>query len=120
VNDVLPDPVWPVLVLAAIQAADGVMCLKPVAFVAQCLTNVRFPQRFWFVLSPLKFAAALGLVVGSWLPYLGLVTSVALVAYFVIAVIMHIAARDLGRDLFVNASGMLLVCTATLVFALLV
>ena len=116
----LPDPVWPVLVLAAIQAADGVMCMKPAAFVAQCLTNVRFPQRFWFVLSPLKFAAALGLVVGSWLPYLGLVTSVALVAYFVIAVIMHIAAGDLGRDLFVNASGMLLVCTATLVFAFLV
>ena len=47
-------------------------------------------------------------------------TSIALVAYFVIAVTMHLAARDLGRDLFVNASGMLLVCTATLVFAFLV
>ena len=79
------------------------MCLKPVDFIASCLTNVRFPRRFWVVLSPLKFAAALGLVAGIWIPYLGLVTSVALVLYFVVAVIMHIRARDLGRDLFVNA-----------------
>lgn len=112
----LPDPIWPVVVLAAIQVADGVLCLRPVAFVARCLTNVRFPRRYWVVLSPVKFAAALGLVAGIWVPYLGLLTSVALVAYFVVAVSMHIAARDLGRDLFVNASGMLLLCLATLVY----
>jgi hypothetical protein len=112
---VLPDPIWPVLVLALIQVADGLMCLKPVDFVASCLTNVRFPRRFWVVLSPLKFAAALGLVGGIWIPGLGLVTSVALVLYFVVAVSMHIRARDLGRDLFVNALGMLAICVATLV-----
>jgi hypothetical protein len=43
------------------------------------------------------------------------VTSVALVLYFVVAVSMHIRARDLGRDLFVNALGMLAICVATLV-----
>jgi hypothetical protein len=95
----LPDPIWPVVVLAAIQVADGVMCLRPVAFVAQCLTNVRFPRRYWVVLSPVKFAAALGLLAGIWVPFLGLLTAVALVG-----------------DLFVNASGMLLLCLVTLVF----
>jgi uncharacterized membrane protein YkgB len=93
-----------------------VMCLRPVAFVAQCLTNVRFPRRYWVVLSPVKFAAALGLLAGIWVPFLGLLTAVALVGYFVVALSMHIAARDLGRDLFVNASGMLLLCLVTLVF----
>jgi len=115
----LPDPVWPVVLLAAIQLADAVLCIRPVDFVARCLTNVRFPRRYWVVLTPLKVAAALGLVAGIWVPYLGLVTSIALVLYFIIAVTMHVAARDLGRDLFVNATGMLVICLATLVYCFL-
>lgn len=110
-----PDPIWPVVVLAVIQLVDGLMCLRPVAFIARCLTTVRFPRRYWPVLPPLKFAAALGLVAGIWVPWLGLLTTIALVLYFAIAVTMHVAARDLGRDLFVNALGMLLICVATLV-----
>ena len=116
----LPDPIWPVVLLAVIQLADGVMCLKPVDFIARCLTNVRFPRRLWSWLSPLKFAAALGLLAGIWIPYLGAVTAAALVLYFVVAVTMHVRARDLGRDLFLNATGMLILCLATLVFAYLV
>ncbi len=116
----LPDPIWPVVVLAFIQVVDAALCLKPAGFIARCLTNVRFPRRGWRWLTPLKLAAALGLVVGIWVPYLGLVTAVALVAYFVVAVTMHVRARDLGRDLFVNATGMLLICLAALVFCFLV
>ena len=59
---------------------------------------------------PVKFAAAAGLVAGIWIPYLGTVTSLALVAYFVVAIGAHVRARDFGRNLFVNATGMLLVC----------
>ncbi|HYI56068.1 MAG TPA: DoxX family protein [Microlunatus sp.] len=116
----LPEPIWPVVLLAVIQLADGIMCLKPVDFIARCLTNVRFPRRFWGWLSPLKFAAALGLLAGIWIPYLGVVTATALVLYFVVAVSMHVRAHDLGRDLFLNATGMLLICLATLVFSFLV
>ena len=116
----LPEPVWPVVLLAVIQLVDGVMCLKPVGFIARCLTNVRFPRQYWRWLSPLKFAAALGLTAGIWVPYLGAVTCAALVLYFVVAVTMHVRARDLGRDLFLNATGMLLICIATLVFACLI
>ncbi|MGH1562982.1 DoxX family protein [Mumia sp. DW29H23] len=108
-ND-LPDPVWPVVVLAVIQLADAVFCLKPLPFVRECLTDVRFPRRWWPVLTPLKLAAAAGLVAGIWVPYLGLVTTLALVAYFVAAIAAHLRARDLGRNLFVNATGMLVIC----------
>jgi hypothetical protein len=59
-------------------------------------------------------------VAGIWIPYLGAVTCAALVLYFVVAVTMHVRARDLGRDLFLNATGMLLICLATLVFSFLV
>lgn len=116
----LPDPIWPVVVLAVIQLVDAALCLKPAGFVASCLTNVRFPRRGWRWLTPLKLAAALGLVAGIWIPGLGLATSIALVAYFVVAVTMHVRARDFGRDLFVNATGMLLICLAVLVFCFLV
>lgn len=115
----LPEPVWPVVVLAAIQLVDGLLCLRPAPFVARCLENVRFPRRFWGLLSPLKFAAAAGLLAGLAVPFLGVVTTAALVLYFVVAVVLHVTARDLGRDLFVNATGMLAICLSTLMVSFL-
>ncbi|GIF98967.1 DoxX family protein [Catellatospora citrea] len=109
----LPDPAWPVVVLALIQVVDGVLCVKPARFVAACLEGVRFPRRWWRLLPPLKFAAAAGLIAGVWVPPLGALTCAALVAYFVVAITMHIAARDFGRYLFVNAAGMLTLSVAT-------
>ena len=108
----LPDPEWPVVVLAAISAVDGLLCIKPAAFIAACFEDVRWPRRLWWLMPPVKFAAAAGLVAGIWIPYLGTVTSLALVAYFVMAIGAHVRARDFGRNLFVNATGMLLVCLA--------
>lgn len=109
-------PWWPLAVLAVIQAGDAVLCLRPVRFVAQCLEDVGFPRRYWRVLTPLKLAAAAGLVLGIWVPPLAVLTAAALVAYFLVAIGMHIRARDLGRNLFLNATGMLAVCAAVLGF----
>jgi hypothetical protein len=108
-----PDPVWPVLALAAIQVVDGLLCLKPVSFIAQCFDDVHWPRRLWWVMPPLKFTAAVGLLAGLWVPYLAALTCGALVVYFVVAIGMHVAARDFGRNLFVNATGMLAICIAT-------
>ena len=110
----LPDPTWPVLVLAAISAGDAVLCLKPVGFIAQCFTAVGFPRRYWPVMPLIKFAAAAGLLAGVWVPVLGVLTTACLVLYFIVAIAMHIRMRDFGRNLFVNATGMLSICTATL------
>jgi len=115
----LPDPIWPVVVLAAICLLDAIICIKPVAFIARCWDDVHWPRRYWRFMAPIKFAAAAGLVIGIWLPVLGIVTAVALVVYFIVAVAMHIRARDLRRN-FVSASGMLLICVAVLVVCFLV
>ena len=115
----LPDPIWPVIVLAVIQLVDGVISWKPVPFVAKCFEDVGFPRRWWWILPPIKFAAVAGLVAGIWIPYLGFVTCLALIAYFVVAIGMHIAARDFGRNLFVNATGMLVICIATALWSFL-
>lgn len=116
----LPDPAWPVIVLAVITFGDAIICLKPVPFIADCFNDVNFPQRYWRAVPVVKFAAAAGLIAGLWLPGLGLVTSVALVVYFIVAITMHLRARDLGRNLFANATGMLLICLAVLIFSFLV
>lgn len=108
----LPDPAWPMVALAVIQLADAACCVRPVAFVRRCLEHVRFPRRAWWLLPPLKMAAAGGLLLGLVVPFLGLLTVLALVGYFVVAIWMHVRARDFGRDLFVNATGMLLLCAA--------
>jgi hypothetical protein len=107
------DPWWPLVALAAVQLADAALCVKPVGFVRDCLTDVGFPRRFWPALTPLKLAAAAGLVLGIWLAPLAVLTGAALVAYFLVAIAMHLRARDFSRNLFVNASGMLLVCLTT-------
>jgi hypothetical protein len=58
-------------------------------------------------------------VIGIWVESLALLTSVCLVGYFVIAITMHIRARDFGRNLFVNATGMLIISVALLIFVAL-
>ncbi|MFV9634171.1 DoxX family protein [Mycobacterium neumannii] len=108
------DPWWPLAALALVQVVDGALCVAPVGFIRECLQDVRFPRRFWSILPPLKMAAAAGLIIGIWVPPLAFLTCVALTCYFVVAITMHIRARDLGRNLFVNATGMLALCvTAT-------
>lgn len=112
----LPDPTWPVLILAFISATDAVLCLKPVAFIARCFSDMGFPRRYWRLPPIVKFAATAGLLAGIWLPVLGAVTTACLIAYFIVAIGIHIRARDLGRNLFLNATGMLTICVATLGF----
>jgi hypothetical protein len=109
---------WPLAALAAIQLTDAALCWKPVGFIRDCLNDVRFPRRFWRVLPPLKIASAAGLLIGIWFPPLAVLTCAALVCYFIVAITMHIRARDFGRNLFVNASGMLALCTAALGFVI--
>lgn len=115
-----PEPIWPMLVLAAISLVDGILCVKPVRFIAECFTDVKFPRKYWSLIPPIKFAATAGLVAGVWIPGLGILTTACLIVYFVVAISMHIRAGDFGRNLFVNATGMLLTCIAVLIFCFLV
>ncbi|MEV4127183.1 DoxX family protein [Nocardia sp. NPDC049707] len=112
-----PDLLWPVLVLAFIQFGDAIMCIKPFQFIADCFEGVNWPRRFWWVMSPIKFAAGAGLILGLWVPYLTAVTCAALVLYFLIAIGMHVAAQDFGRNLFLNAAAMFVICVGAAVLA---
>ena len=93
--------------------------IRPLPFIAECFENVGFPRRYWWMAPPIKFAAAAGLIAGLWVPHLGVVTTIALVLYFLIAIGMHVRARDFGRNLFLNATGMLLICAFALIVSFL-
>lgn len=118
IND-LPDPWWPVVLLAVIQIGDAAMCFRPAGFIAQCFTDVGLPRALWPVMPWVKVAATAGLVAGLWVPYVGALTSAALVVYFVCAVSAHIRARDIGRNLILNASLSLVLCVAVFGFCFL-
>ena len=107
------DPTWPLFVLAAIQLVDAAICVKPITPVAACFDDVGFPRRLWWVFTPIKAAAAVGLLVGVWVPEIGLAACIGLVLYFVLAIGAHVRARDFGRNLFVNAIGMLVLTVGT-------
>ncbi|MBO0678339.1 DoxX family protein [Mycolicibacterium sp. S2-37] len=114
-----PDPQWPIVVLAVVQFVDALLCIKPAAFIADCFAAVHWPRRLWWLMPPIKFAASAGLVLGLWIPYLAALTCAALVVYFLCAIAAHVRARDLGRNLFLNATGMLALCVATGVYCFL-
>jgi hypothetical protein len=95
----IPDPVWAAPALAAFQFVDAAFAWRPMRFVQQCFEDVRVPHHYWWVFTPIKFAAGVGLLAGLWIPYLGAITAAALVVYFVLAVWSHVRVRDIGRNL---------------------
>ncbi|MEV0697276.1 DoxX family protein [Saccharopolyspora sp. NPDC050389] len=112
------EPWWPLAVLAVVQFGDAIMCIKPMAFIRQCLEDVGFPEQYWWLLPALKIAATAGLIIGIWFRPLAILTCAALVLYFLIAFASHVRMKDFGRNLFLNCTGMLAACIAALVFSI--
>lgn len=52
------------------------------------------------LLGTVEILGALGLLVGIWIPILGLLASIGFVLYFLGAVFAHIRARDSAKDIF--------------------
>lgn len=102
------DPTWPVIALAIVTFLDGLACVPPIDFIREAQDRVHAPDWMRRVIPWVKFAAVAGLVVGLWVPAIGLLTTAGLVAYFVIATAMHVRARDTVTNTF-GAVAMLIV-----------
>lgn len=89
------------VLLAAFQAVDAAMCVKPIPYIAKCLDDVGYPQQGRWVFPVVKAAGAVGLIGGTRFPGLARLTLVMLTIYFSLAVGAHIRVRDLG----VNAAS---------------
>lgn len=113
--ELIPDPWWIPLVLAAALSFDVVASLRPPGFIRDCLDGVGFPRDWWWTLIVIKTLAVAGLVAGIWVPGVGLAANVGVVAYFLCAVAAHIRARFLGRAFWLNCLGLLVLALGTLV-----
>jgi hypothetical protein len=80
--------------LAAMQAADAAVCVRPSGPIKTSLEKVGLPQQIWWVLPVVKSASAVGLVGGIRWPALGRLTAFMLAVYFALAVGAHIRVRD--------------------------
>jgi hypothetical protein len=78
---------------------------------------VGVPFQYFPHLAACELAGALGLVLGIWLPWVGLAASGGLVLYFVGAIISHLRVGDIKG--IGPAAFMLMVAAATLAFRVL-
>ena len=82
------------IVLIVFQIGDAIACIGPIAPIRNALDAIDCPPRVRRVLPFVKLESAIGLTIGLWVPILGALTIVALVAYFLVAISFHLRARD--------------------------
>jgi len=57
--------------------------------------TVGVPLKYFPLLAACEFAGALGLVVGIWVPVIGIAAGIGLVLYFVGAIVSHLRVGDI-------------------------
>ncbi|MEU6231517.1 DoxX family protein [Kitasatospora sp. NPDC047058] len=83
-----------VTVLAAVMAGfSGWSVFARAAYVVQPLAEYGVPQPWWNLLGAAKAAGALGLLVGLFVPVIGVLAAVGLVLYFAGAAVTVLRAR---------------------------
>jgi hypothetical protein len=83
------------LLLAALLLATAIRKLTHAQSVVETYRRVGVPEERLNLLALILAVGAVGLVVGLWWPALGVATAAGLVAYFVLAVVVHVRHHDL-------------------------
>ncbi|MFI0544440.1 DoxX family protein [Streptomyces sp. WSLK1-3] len=81
------------LLAAAMAGYSGIVVLTRADWIVKALTDYDVPRTWWNLLAAAKIAGAVGLLVGLFLPYVGLAAGVGLVLYFTGAVVTVARAR---------------------------
>ena len=126
----LPEPWWPVALLAFVVLGDALLSIRPPRFIQGCLDGVKFPRDWWWALILIKVVAAAGLVAGIFIPgvvlrghlrrILGaLAAGLGAIVYFPAAVVAHLRARFTGSEFWLNCLGMLALSSAVLIISFL-
>lgn len=83
------------VLLAAMAAFSGVGKLRRDPKIVQVIHEVvGVPMKYFALLAACEIAAALGLVLGIWWPYLGVAAGIGLAIYFVGAIVSHLRVSD--------------------------
>ncbi|MCY0920346.1 MULTISPECIES: DoxX family protein [unclassified Streptomyces] len=79
---------------AAMSGFSGYSLLSRATWVVEAMNEYRVPQAWWTPLGAAKALGAIGLVVGIFLPVVGIAAGIGLVLYYLGAVITVIKARS--------------------------
>ncbi len=82
-----------VLVAAVLLASAGAKLTRQEAVVTP-LTGIGVPLEWFPRLAALEIAGAIGLVVGLWVPAIGVAAAIGVILYFIGAVGFHLRAHD--------------------------
>ncbi|MEV8586757.1 DoxX family protein [Streptomyces sp. NPDC051180] len=90
-----------VTAVAAFMAGfSGASIFFRATFVVEPLAEYGVPRSWWNWLGAAKAAGAVGLVVGFWVPVIGVLAAIGLVLYFAGAVITVLRAKAYGHAAF--------------------
>jgi hypothetical protein len=81
------------LLAAAMAGYSGAVVLTRAQWIIKALTDYGVPRSWWPWLGAAKLAGAVGLVVGLFVPVIGVAAGVGLVLYFTGAVVTVVRAR---------------------------
>lgn len=81
------------IVAAAMVAYSAAAIFFRAGWVIKALTDYGVPHSWWLWLGAAKATGAVGLLVGLFVPVIGLLAAVGLIAYFIGAVITVVRAR---------------------------
>ena len=83
------------IVAASMAAFSGLGKLRRDPKIVHVVSEVvGVPLKYFLHLAACEFAAALGLVLGIWWPFLGVAAGIGLVAYFAGAILSHVRVGD--------------------------
>ena len=82
------------LLAAAMAGYSGVVVLTRAQWIIQALTDYRVPRAWWPRLGAAKVTGAVGLLVGLFVPIVGVVADVDLILCFTGAVVTVVRARQ--------------------------
>jgi uncharacterized membrane protein YphA (DoxX/SURF4 family) len=100
------------VVVAVLSAGSGAAKVADVKQLLMVRDRLGVPSRLWTFIGVLEIAAAAGLVVGIWVPALGVAAAAGLVLLTAGAIVVHARVRDPLQDLAPAAIALLLATTA--------
>jgi uncharacterized membrane protein YphA (DoxX/SURF4 family) len=91
--------------LGLIATASGIQKLRKDPKVLEVMHSVGVKDSQLPILAGLEITGALGLLIGIWIPPLGIAASIGLALYFLGAVVAHVRAKDSVKGLAAPSSS---------------
>jgi len=85
---------WLAILLIVVLGADAIASGIPIQYVKDDLARLRVPPELQRALPIVKAVAVIGMIIGLWQPWLGLLACIGMVLYFCVAFWFHYRMSD--------------------------